>query len=699
MYFSTHSEVYMPTKFKVSADTLTVEWLADLIIHTKDAQCGLVLAERDVVSEFKKILNKEVFLSREMEIAFANHIRLKENFNAELDKFFIENYPETLKNAMKLAFRYYLGDDIYDKSMHPHFQDLLNLIREKLEFSGFYKICCSLKKEFDTKAKIVKDTWGKIKGIRFEKAIIAVGILHLREFLPYFDKILEQEPETLKYEECFLKSISIYLDKTKEHWKPNYDLWKNESKWWCEIGRYSGEVIKDKGSLEKINDHIKAIMVWHAFRYSDCESFIFDKTFDYNTKKYDNEDDILCNMKNLVLLEYYQARNWNNIEQYLERSKKEHPNFSEVSHITNANSLYVHTFLLMEYFGIKSQFSYDNKTYNLPELITEKEILTCCYLNSHLKELQDYQNKPLEEVFRYIFNVLHYEQKNRFPVEIRNFLELANILKLDKNNFRLLSTDISDEKSRINLTLYNMFHCGQSDLCITFPYIRATANSGYLDLLNLLKRGSKNEQNERKDEAKQIEKNVAKLFEKCPIFANAKITIGEEFENGEIDVAIYKDKILILVEVKSTYGIVSFDERFIYEKKIIHAGHQLNKAINALKENEELLASITRDNIKFDELKIEAIIISTSFEFDGKKFQGHKKLSLLELMVLLCNDTYDLICFAPKIVKQFKNDPNSIPNVSYLSFYNTENPSIEDFLKALNSNIWEKILPYWKEML
>jgi hypothetical protein len=296
--------------------------------------------------------------------------------------------------------------------------------------------------------------------------------------------------------------------------------------------------------------------------------------------------------------------------------------------------------------------------------------------------------------------------KNRLPIDIRNFSELASTSNSDENNFRLLSTDISDDNLEINLCLYNTFYCEQSDVCIIFPYIRATNEAGYLSLLNLIRKKNKKSN---KEEAERIENTVARQFKDFPVFSDAKITINEKFENGEIDVAIYKDNTLILIEVKSTYGIINFEERFRHEKHLIYAGHQLNKAVNALKTDVELLAKITGDSsVKFNQLKLETLIVSTSFEFDNEKFNGHRKISLLELMVCLHNDAFCLIDI-DELSKDLTNNAEKIIDETEsfkivekireeLSLYN-KNPTIDDFFKALNSNIWEKVLPYYKKKL
>ena len=158
---------------------------------------------------------------------------------------------------------------------------------------------------------------------------------------------------------------------------------------------------------------------------------------------------------------------------------------------------------------------------------------------------------------------------------------------------------------------------------------------------------------------------------------------------------------MILIETKLAFGITTPEEKLEYEKCLIRAGHQLNKITNALRANTELLAEITGDSkVKFDELRIETMILSTSFIFDGEYFQGHRKLSLLEFMAILCNEVHLLALLSPKILNLAENSDESlefaIKDLKKLNPYDSNSkPSIEDFIKALNSNIWERLKEYW----
>jgi len=300
---------------------LTKEQLA---IYNKDCE----FMPKNIWQVFLNIVKEadsDILNSREMEIALASHISLDKSYDLELDKFFIENYPDILKNAMKLAFKYYLKPE-----KHPHFEELLNLIKEKPEFSDFHRVCCSLKERYDSKSRAVDESYEKIKEVDFEKAVVAVNILYIREFLPYFDDI-QLGNDYYKYlQNYFLDAASDYLMKVHKSCKPNRALWEAKKELPISIlFPHSKHILtKDEELLDKINkhfqkitiallnediellnkidSHIKAIEDYRDFRYSECESFIFDKNFTeeppYTTNK---EDDVLCELKNATLVNYY----------------------------------------------------------------------------------------------------------------------------------------------------------------------------------------------------------------------------------------------------------------------------------------------------------------------------------------------------------------------------------------------------------
>jgi hypothetical protein len=378
---------------------------------------------------------------------------------------------------------------------------------------------------------------------------------------------------------------------------------------------------------------------------------------------------------------------------------------------------------------MNEKFLYDNRYYNLPEVIILNAIRSGHYEDIYLKELQmylqAYPQAPFEEMLKHLFAITSDIGKNRLPIEISKFSDLAKTSKSDTDIFKLLGTDISNNKSKIDLNLYSMFYCGKSNICIFLPYINAINGRGYIPLLNRVKRSRHYNlgSSEQKEEAGRVVEFVSRQFNDCPIFAGInpkcdykyKVIVDGKSIEGDIDVAIYtpKDKTLILIEVKSTYGIIFFKDRARLEKCLYYAGYQLSKTVTALADP-KLLAEVTGDsNVKFDDLRIETMIASTSFEFDGQRFQGHRKVSLLELMVLLHNDATNLIWNSPKFacMTQYLDKSNPSPkdrrqmeNIinkvrKDLNLYNTKNPSVNDFLNALNFNLWEKVLPYWQKKL
>jgi hypothetical protein len=141
----------------------------------------------------------------------------------------------------------------------------------------------------------------------------------------------------------------------------------------------------------------------------------------------------------------------------------------------------------------------------------------------------------------------------------------------------------------------------------------------------------------------------------------------------------------------------------------MYAGYQLDKAIDALEKDAGLRENVTGDQkIEFSDLNIETLIVSTSFEFDGERFysghkpEGHKKISLLELMIR-AKGTATLLILNPIVQSIRDNSKIDLEQelesvIKKLLPYRGDAP-IDDFLKALDVDIWEKILPYWQESL
>jgi hypothetical protein len=664
---------------------LTREWLSGFVVgcDTNVVTIGKTLASEGFVSALKNTHEKSpsgdplsVLSSREMEIALTDHVFLYENFNPEVDEFFLKHYPATLENAMKLAFKYYLGDDFYGDSpkKHSHYETLLDSVKKVRKESKFYENCCFLKNGYDALTEEVKETWCEIKDVSFEKALVAVNICYIERFLRYFAHLNEQYDDTLLYKSSFLQCTSIYLTRCKE--TVNKKLWAKKSTLSKEMGDYCVGFQKDKTLLKKIDAHISAIERQQMFRFGICESFMYDKKFQFDVKKevysFDEMDDRLCGLKNRLLISYYEAM-----------AMRVAGDLGYIPHC------YIP--LLGEYFGLKKPLLDEKGGYSLQQFIIDKT-----------RQSEKYK----------------FDAMSSFFDEDKQLLEIGPIQDSNvREKYKLLSIDVSDKESSVDIYAYNSLYCGESDVFVILPFISATNDISYHSLVRRLRK-NKGSGNEKREWGNELEERIAFVFTNFPAFAAfpacaaPKITKGLEFyrsedgvknkKDGEIDIAIYnKDKTLILIEAKSTYGIIMFDERHKFEKHLIHAGHQLNKALKALREDPELLFKVTGDkNVKFDELKIETMIVSTSFEFDGQKFEGHKKLSMLELMIFLRNHANYLVELSPEFKKQCANNPNGKISLKHLDIYSDGNITVSGFLNALNNfNLWEKVRPYWQDKL
>jgi hypothetical protein len=603
---------------------------------------------------------RELLASREMEFALAESMFEEKYFDMKLNKIFAEDYPNSLKNALKLALWRCLNSKTKEKM--PHIQALLDLIKEMPAFSVFYEDYRSIEEEFNSKIMKIEESWQKIKGVRFEKALVAMEVLYLKIFLPNFDKLYEDDDKTLDLQDYFLEGASDYLNKAKGHWKPiDKNLWKDRSKLSRRMNESFTDLLNDEELLKKIENHVYAIMDKNIFLQNACDRFF-----------YDSQDGILCYIKDKILRCYHYMLGLNFIDP---DSLKE-----EDSAYMDAN--FLHGPMLRDYFGIDEQFSHDGKTYDLMEVLTDKGMVDDDLIHSELKDLYDfYQENSDDMSFREMLI------KTALPMDICKFSEFIEDCPSDGEGFRLLGTDVGDSQSQINLNLHNTFYCGQSDICLTFFHAKANSATGYLAMLNLMKKEGKRSDGE----------NIGRLFKELSCFDNAKITTDHSSKGMEIGIAICKDKTLILIEPVSVYKVASLAENIIFEKRLIAAGHNLNKIIAALQTEPELLAEITgSSDVKFEELRIETMIIGDSFEFDGKKFQGHKKISFLELIVALNDDASDLVMFSPKAVSHFEEAKKFDIDLSDLVLYSTDKPSMEDFFNALNSDIWKKVLDYWK---
>ena len=105
---------------------------------------------------------------------------------------------------------------------------------------------------------------------------------------------------------------------------------------------------------------------------------------------------------------------------------------------------------------------------------------------------------------------------------------------------------------------------------------------------------------------------------------------------GDIDILIYKNGYLFVIETKYTFIRFKVEQLNKYQEKFEEGAQQLTKAEKYIKGNftqiKNILGLVEND---FSDLKgMKTLLVSTSFEFDDYDF-GHQKISLFELLGIL----------------------------------------------------------------
>jgi tetratricopeptide (TPR) repeat protein len=690
-----------------------------------------------------KSSKSEVLNSREMAIALRTYLYLDKDFNSSIDNLFLTEHKDVMEQALRLAFRDYLNNP-----EHKHWKYILEEIKELPQWKDFYEACDYFASEYKKLQDGIENCWESIKHISFKDAIIAVSILHWqaissKEILPHlttrtaYDKVLLSQ-------QGIVTALGKYLKRIYEE-KGSLDLNNFEELHLYMVKEISRLIaIEEQGKeteLDNVWKYIQALYTMGDFMQNSCSTFMYESSLQVDIKKDDEE----TNLKNGIFEYIAQKIAAENIYKDLEKGAVFG---SKENHILNQNAYtqaLSEVYILKQFYGVSDNFTYNGHKYNLFEILHQAEMLRMLFDSEFLKKWEEFN----PSMSSFIFDGIN-KGKERLPVWFETFSSLAEKCKTkehtpDKENFSLLSIDVNQEKSKFDLLLYPILRYEEN--LIIFPFMYALFNP-HISILNLLrqnKENNKDSQKERIEETKNIEKIVAKMpkpiidFQKAKIWTNEKY--GEKTENeGEFDVVLYANKTLLIIEVKSVYRCNTMEDRYKHEKQLRHAGHQLNRNIKALREDQSLLSKITGDNlIKFADIRIETLIISTSFEFDHQRFSGHLKISLLEWMILfgyiypdqlfgartpfldvlkdfdmdLFNKLQELQANMPKSkeeqdrqIKEAKAIMEKIEqrqaNIDYSALFphklnvQYKEPTIEHLMDCLNSNsVWEWVLPYW----
>jgi len=178
----------------------------------------------------------------------------------------------------------------------------------------------------------------------------------------------------------------------------------------------------------------------------------------------------------------------------------------------------------------------------------------------------------------------------------------------------------------------------------------------------------------------QSETYLSNIFKE----ANFNAISGQRYKynnkSGEIDLLAYKDGVLFLGELKSTYVIEHMIKNSKYEvRQFNKASEQLDLAKDYVVNNFEKIKNLEELNIDCDleDLKIETIIISNIYQADHIMVNNkHLKVSLFELLIILKDDLYNML--VPKMGKALFDSKFEIPLDMMLNKEDNNTLSIED---------------------
>ncbi|MDO3377699.1 hypothetical protein [Geoalkalibacter halelectricus] len=228
----------------------------------------------------------------------------------------------------------------------------------------------------------------------------------------------------------------------------------------------------------------------------------------------------------------------------------------------------------------------------------------------------------------------------RAPLEIRNIQQISEINRRNQIELSLEDTKLIFELGSANLDQFPTRIDGQAFLKTPAGYLllmRYFHSDIKTVLFNAIVRQSWQGNKEYSDFQ---ENKIAEIFR----IGGWRAIDSQKLKNkegllSEIDVIAYKDGVLFLIEAKLTYLRSSIKEIHNHLPQLEKAGIQLERAIVALKDNYPIVCDWLEISDTFDRLRIVSLIVSSSFEYDHKFFNGFRKVSLFELQLLLQGTT------------------------------------------------------------
>lgn len=589
----------------------------------------------------------DVIQSREMEIALHTFLFPKEQINSAVEDYFFEHYPHTLQNAIKLVFRFFI-----EVENHPRWSRLAERMRETPVWHDFLRITEAIAHKHRELKSIIERNWRNVRNKSFEHAIVASGFLYLENVLGDKDAIYNSKSGSNLVSQSWINAISEYLTRALKT--------KVECNWSC---RDKDEIFRmlvfpnllqklynlfQPNSANDVKDYIFSIIELKKFEHTFMDSFCFDAKAIFKvesesvTCEYKSSADRDLDIKLHVSNHFFAYEVTEMLKEIPQDVVYGNPNGA--NHKLMKATLFeskVASYFLNQYHGV------DCSTEDVHPLNCLKTMFSEYYLSSWTETCERVSELSFHERYKQYFDSAFINTIERFPFRLYTDAELQQCTGYPTSTFEFIRTPLSNQ-AKVDLVVHPLLK--HDNVFITFPFIHANWNIE-LGILNHTKRKLGQERARIKKESSAIEQNVKYRIEQSPIFAGATVKNALPYEviienkkiEGEIDVAILKDNTLFLIEVKSTYGILNIKESFRHEQALIHAGHQLTRALKSILSDSSIIAQWFPDTaISADKLEIRTLIVSTSSECDHQRFNGHLKISFTELLCALYNDCQNL---------------------------------------------------------
>jgi tetratricopeptide (TPR) repeat protein len=314
------------------------------------------------------------------------------------------------------------------------------------------------------------------------------------------------------------------------------------------------------------------------------------------------------------------------------------------------------------YFGINLKYRFTDEVESV--FYKTKQHYLKCMLAVMKEQLYKFKRKvsfirvnTLEELRETLVNMQSGENQSTFHYKVKKNATKESIeAALDFYIF-----DLNNIKNYGDIDLQTQPILKIGDLCYSIPSILGDTNIASLVLNKLLSKNNRTA--ERNRETEQISKTLAKSFEQREFLSAAEIVIKNKQGRiiTDIDCAAYKDGVLFLIELKSTYLRSNLKEILDNENAMNKAGEQLQKVESYVKKNFQVIRSkLGMDrNIQLEDVRLYPLIVSTSFEQDYEYFNGYRKISLFELNIILNDEKNYLFSTAThklKLIKKYYPD-------------------------------------------